>query len=165
MSKATLATEFERAEDSPGFLLWQLSNKWQARQRAALKPYGLTHVQFVLLATLTFAVGKRTFTQKQLADYARTDVMMTSQVVRKLEQRGLLWRQLSKLDARAFTVNPTPRGIELANQAVTAVEAVDHDFFALVGNELPNLLGMMRKLLTCSPNFVVSATEPTGHPD
>lgn len=80
MSNSKLATGFERAEDSPGFLFWQLSNKWQATQRAALKPLGLTHVQFVLLATLTFASNKNTFTQKQLAEYAQ----MTSQVVRKL---------------------------------------------------------------------------------
>ena len=42
------------ADDSPGFLLWQVTNKWQAAQRAALKPFGLTHVQFVLLASLTW---------------------------------------------------------------------------------------------------------------
>ena len=40
--------------DSPGFLLWQVTNRWQQAQRAALKPYGLTHVQFVVLASLTY---------------------------------------------------------------------------------------------------------------
>lgn len=147
MTKPALATEFERAEDSPGLLLWQLSNKWQAAQRAALKPHGLTHVQFVLLATLTFASGKNTFTQKQLADYAETDVMMTSQVVRKLEQKGLVQRELSKLDGRAFTLNPTPKGTTLANQAVKAVEAVDKDFFVAAGDKLPVLVALMRQLV------------------
>ena len=51
-----LATEYEAAEDSPGLLLWQVTNRWQSAQRAALKPLGLTHVQFVLLASLVLSL-------------------------------------------------------------------------------------------------------------
>jgi hypothetical protein len=32
----SLGTEFTAAEDSPGLLLWQVTNRWQAAQRAAL---------------------------------------------------------------------------------------------------------------------------------
>lgn len=147
MSKTRLATEFQRAEDSPGLLLWQLSNKWQAKQRAALKTFGLTHVQFVLLATLTHAVDRSSFTQKQLAEYAQTDVMMTSQVIRKLEQKGLVLREPSKLDGRAFMLHPTPAGMQLANRAVKKVEEVDRLFFTAVGPELSSLVKMMRQLI------------------
>jgi len=45
------------------------------------------NVQFVLLATLTYATGKNGFNQKQLAEYAQIDVMMTSQVVKKLKHK------------------------------------------------------------------------------
>ena len=147
MSKTRLATEFEQADDSPGLLLWQLSNKWQAKQRAALKPFGLTHVQFVLLATLTYTADESSFTQKQLAEYAQTDVMMTSQVIRKLEQKGLVQRKPNKLDGRAFALNPTPMGIELANRAVKKVEEVDRHFFEAIGPDLSNLVKMMRQLV------------------
>jgi DNA-binding MarR family transcriptional regulator len=147
MSSTKLASEFDHANDSPGLLLWQLSNKWQARQRAALKPFGLTHVQFVLLATLTYTAGEHSFTQKQLAEYAQTDVMMTSQVIRKLEQKGLVLRELSKQDGRAFTVHPTPAGITLVNKAVKAVEAVDKAFFSAAGTELALLTNIMRQLV------------------
>lgn len=142
-----LETEFERAEDSPGLLLWQLSNKWQAQQRAALKPFELTHVQFVLLATLTFAAGKRTFTQKQLADYIQADVMMTSQVLRRLEQKGLVERMPSEADGRAFTLKPTTQGVALANRAVKAVEKVDRDFFGAIGNDSSKMIVMMQRLI------------------
>jgi hypothetical protein len=37
-------------EDSPGFLLWHVTLRWQREIAAALAPLGLTHVQFVLLA-------------------------------------------------------------------------------------------------------------------
>ena len=39
---------------SPGFLLWHLTLAWQRAVTAALEPLGLTHVQFVLLATAWF---------------------------------------------------------------------------------------------------------------
>jgi hypothetical protein len=38
-------------DTSPGFLLWRLTLRWQREIAAALDPLGLTHVQFVLLAT------------------------------------------------------------------------------------------------------------------
>lgn len=143
-----LATEFERAEDSPGLLLWRLSNKWQAQQRAALKSFNLTHAQFVLLATLTYAAKE--LTQRQLAEYAATDVMMTSQLVRKLEQKGLVKRDSSKLDGRANTLRPTQAGVELVNQAVKAVESVDREFFSVAGEELPRFIQVMQQLANSS---------------
>ena len=45
-----LDTAFADPEESTGLLLWQVTNRWQAAQRAALQPFGLTHVQFVLTA-------------------------------------------------------------------------------------------------------------------
>ena len=68
-------------------LLWQVTNRWQAAQRAALKPYGLTHVQFVVLASLTWLAADGPVTQKALADHAALDPMMTSQVLRTLEEQ------------------------------------------------------------------------------
>ena len=37
--------------DSPGFLLWHATLRWQRTMAEALEPLGLTHVQFVLLAS------------------------------------------------------------------------------------------------------------------
>ncbi len=58
---------------APRLLLWQVTNRWQAAQRAALKPFGLTHVQFVLLASLAWLDVEGPVTQKQLADHAVAD--------------------------------------------------------------------------------------------
>ena len=94
-----LASEHAGADQSPGLLLWQVTNRWQAAQRAALKPFDLTHVQFVLLASLTWLDSDGPVTQKQLATHAATDAMMTSQVLRALERRGLIRRQPHPGDA------------------------------------------------------------------
>ena len=52
-----LRTGFDSAEESTGLLLWQVTNRWQAAQRAVLQPFGLTHVLFVLAAALSWLGG------------------------------------------------------------------------------------------------------------
>jgi DNA-binding MarR family transcriptional regulator len=137
--RAGLATAHADADDSTGLLLWQVTNRWQAAQRAALKPFGLTHVQFVLLASLTWLAGTRPdrdhpVTQADLATHAATDPMMTSQVLRTLEARTLIHRGAHPGDARARSLTVTKAGADLANRANVAVEACDAIFFAPLGS-------------------------------
>jgi hypothetical protein len=40
------------AEPTPGYLVWRLSMKWRVAVDRALAPLGLTHAQYVLLASL-----------------------------------------------------------------------------------------------------------------
>ncbi len=128
-----LATGFDRADDSTGLLLWQVTNRWQAAQRATLKPFELTHVQFVLLASLTWLATHGAVTQRALADHAATDPMMTSQVLRALEARGLVARLAHPDDRRAMLVSVTDSGASLVNRAIGAVERCDAEFFGLLG--------------------------------
>ena len=124
-----LATKFEDEAESTGLALWRVTNRWQAAQRATLAPFDLTHVQFVLLASLTWLDAEPP-TQKELAAHAGTDPMMTSQVLRALETKGLVERLPHPTDGRARLLSVTLAGRELANRAVVAVEACDAAFFA-----------------------------------
>jgi DNA-binding MarR family transcriptional regulator len=142
----SLATRHASADESPGLLLWQVGNRWQAAQRAALKPFELTHVQFVLLATLTYLEDAGPVTQKALADLAVTDPMMTSQVLRTLESRALIHRPAHPTDRRARAVAVTEAGRQLANRAVVAVEECDAAFFAGLGDDLAAFTGALRTL-------------------
>jgi DNA-binding MarR family transcriptional regulator len=145
-----LATEFDDAQDSPGLLLWQVTNRWQAAQRAALKPVGLTHVQFVLLASLSWLDVEGPVTQKLLADHTAADAMMTSQVLRALEERGLVLRKPHPDDKRARALTVTEEGRALANRAVVVVEACDRAFFSAVGEDVGRLSGLLRRLASPS---------------
>jgi len=146
MVERRLDSEHGAAQDSPGFLLWQVTNRWQAAQRAALKPLGLTHVQFVLLASLTWLESEGPITQRQLADHAATDPMMTSQVLRALQARGLVTRSPHPDDGRAQMLAVTPSGEALANRAVVAVERCDRGFFGPLGSGVPGFTGSLRTL-------------------
>ena len=130
-----LETSFNEPSDNPGFLLWRVTNAWQRQIRASLEPLDLTHVQFVLLASLAW-LSKTTpnIPQVLLAQHANTDIMMTSQVVRTLERKHYLKRHSDPKDARSKLLCITPAGLALVNQAVKAVEAVDQRFFLNLEN-------------------------------
>ena len=99
---------------SLGFLLWHLTLAWQRAVTAVLEPLGLTHVQFVLLAcTWWLSRQGQVPNQLQLARQAGTDVKMTSQVVRRLEAKGLLDRQVDPGDSRARRLRLTAKGQRL----------------------------------------------------
>ncbi|MFI7132850.1 MarR family winged helix-turn-helix transcriptional regulator [Nonomuraea sp. NPDC050153] len=122
-----------KPEQSPGFLLWHVTLRWQRDVVAALAPLDLTHVQFVLLASAWWLNSHGDDpNQLALARHAGTDVKMTSQVLRKLEAKGLIERQVDPVDTRAKRLRVTERGAELAQRAVAVVEAVDARFFEIV---------------------------------
>lgn len=116
---------------SPGFLLWQVTNRWQRSVIAALRPLGLTHVQFVLLASVWWLSrnGDSLPTQREVAGHASTDPMMTSQVLRTLERRGFVTRERDPRDGRVWRLAITASGTQLAEQAIEVVEAADQAFF------------------------------------
>jgi DNA-binding MarR family transcriptional regulator len=129
---------------SPGFLLWHLTLAWQRAIAAVLEPLGLTHVQFVLLACAWWLSRQgQVPNQLQLARQAGTDVKMTSQVVRRLEAKGLLDRHVDPGDSRARRLHLTAKGQRLARRAIAAVEQADARFFGAEADALTALLQHM----------------------
>lgn len=125
----------EQPEQSPGFLLWHVTLGWQRDVTAALRPLGLTHVQFVLLATAWWlnTHGEQP-SQVELAGAAGTDVKMASQVIRALERKGLISRETSAADTRIRRLGVTNAGAALAPQAIDAVESVDRALLGRLSN-------------------------------
>ena len=125
----------DKAEDSSGFLLWQVTNLWQREIKKALEPYGLTHSQFVLMASIHWlTLQQQEVTQIVLSAHTKIDPMTTSTVLRTLQQKGFLQRKEHSTDTRAKTVALTEAGIEIIKKAVVTVEAFDKSFFASLGN-------------------------------
>nr|WP_279589005.1 MarR family transcriptional regulator [Amycolatopsis granulosa] len=116
-----------------------------------MAPLGLTHVQFVLLATTWWMnTHGEVPNQLTLAGRAGTDVKMASQVLRKLEDKDLIRREVDRADTRAKRLRTTARGAELAREAVERVEGVDGAFFRSVP-DTGALIGMLRTLAAAGP--------------
>jgi DNA-binding MarR family transcriptional regulator len=116
---------------SPGFHLWNASLKWTSEVARALGPLGLTHTQFFLLGAVSWLTKTQGVppNQRAVAEFAKLDKVMTSQVTRALETNGLLVRESDPLDSRAWLVSVTPRGQRLFTEAVGRMREVDQRFF------------------------------------
>lgn len=136
--------------DSPGFLLWHATLRWQRAIATVLAPLDLTHVQFVLLACAWWLNTHGEYpNQLALARQAGTDVKMTSQVLRTLESKGLIEREVDPADTRARRLRVTSSGAELAPRAIVAVEEADAQFFQPV--PLDDALALLRSLAHPEP--------------
>jgi DNA-binding MarR family transcriptional regulator len=72
--------------------------------------------------------------------------MMTSQVTRKLETRGLLERALDPTDSRARRLRLTAPGRALVSRALADVEAADEEYFSALGPERDAFVRALRTL-------------------
>lgn len=141
---------FKKAEDSPGFLLWQLTNQWQQQQRKALRPLGLTHPQFVALAGVLWlsSIHKQEVSQIQVAEFTRIDKMMMSDLVQTLLQKKLIERHRHPEDKRAYSLTLTRRGHTLTLKAIPLVEDIDASFFTKKTTGLNQLVNILNERLT-----------------
>src|SRR4029077_16422814 len=80
-----------RPEDSVGFRLKLALHAWTRQLDAALRPLGVTHVQFIALAAIEiFGERGETPSQVRIAAATQFDVMMISKILRRLESRGYI---------------------------------------------------------------------------
>lgn len=129
--------KFKSPEDSPGYLLGQLTLLWQRKQKKVLDPLNLTQTQFMLLAALGWLSREsENVTQVDIANQGNADRMMVSKVLRTLEEKQFISRQEHPTDTRAKVIKLTGEGADVLQTALTAVEHADIDFFSVLGCDL-----------------------------
>ncbi len=139
----------EGPKQSPGFLLWHISTSWRSNIEATLKTLDLTHPQFVVLATTGWLTRNGDLvTQVAIGKMAGLDPNTNSQILKGLEQKGLIKRDPSS-DGRAKNVSLTPKGSQILSSAMPAVEQIDAKFFnRLKKSEISVLSKMFQKLMS-----------------
>lgn len=139
---------FEKAEDSSGFLLWQVTTLWQRGIKKALEKHNITHAQYVLLASLLWlSQSEQHVMQIDLSNHSKIDPMTTSTVLRTLQGKGFIARKEHFSDTRAKTVALTSEGTELVKLAIVTVEQFDKDFFSLLGEQIPTFNRHLLKII------------------
>lgn len=129
--------QFDSPNDSPGYLLGQVTMLWQRKQKRVLDPLDLTHTQFVLLASLAWlSKTSHSVTQVDIARQSNADRMMVSKVLRTLENKGFITRHEHETDTRAKIIRLTTKGQNVLQAALTSVEDADHEFFSALGTDL-----------------------------
>src|SRR5260370_9025001 len=104
-----------------GSLVWRLSMKWRAAVDRAVAPLGLTHAQFVVLASLYGLARRGTRpSQRELADFTGLEPVYVSRLAKALESSGMINRTDAPHDPRPVRLTLTDHGVDIAVQAVAA---------------------------------------------
>ncbi|MBN2893709.1 MAG: MarR family transcriptional regulator [Bacteroidales bacterium] len=140
--------QFKKPEESPGFLLAQVTTLWQRKQKKVLDPLKLTLTQFVLLSALAWLSKENdSVTQVDIANLSNTDRMMVSKVLRTLEAKKFLTRQEHNIDTRAKIIKLTKEGFEVLQKAIIEVERADFEFFSVLEDNLSTFNKEMLRLI------------------
>ncbi|MGK6351626.1 MarR family winged helix-turn-helix transcriptional regulator [Parapedobacter sp. DT-150] len=139
---------FKSPEESPGYLLGQLTLLWQRKQKKVLDPLNLTPTQFILLCSIAWLSNQReNITQVDIANLSNFDRMMVSKVLRTLQAKKLVTRREHDTDTRAKIVTLTASGKKTLQIALTKIENADIEFFSSIGKKLTDLNFNMQKLI------------------
>src|SRR5690554_4049256 len=131
--------KFKSPSESPGYLLGQVTMLWQRKLKKVLDFLNLTQTQFVLLAALAWlSKNNNAVTQVDIANQSNADRMMVSKVLRTLQDKKFISRQEHETDTRAKIVKLTNDGAKVLQQALTAVENADIEFFSVLESSLPS---------------------------
>lgn len=130
--------KFKSPNDSPGYLLGQVTMLWQRKLKKVLDPLNLTQTQFVLLAALGWlSKTNENVTQIDIANQSNSDRMMVSKVLRTLQEKKFISREEHRTDTRAKVIKLTNEGTAILQNALSAVENADIEFFSTLENNLP----------------------------
>ncbi|GAA1400166.1 MarR family transcriptional regulator [Kitasatospora putterlickiae] len=116
-----MSSAAERA--TAGSLVWRLSMKWRVAVDRAVAPLGLTHAQYVLMASLYgLSRSGEQPSQRRLADRAGLEPLYVSKLARTLEAAGLLARTRDPHDPRAMRLALTEQGLDVTRRAIVVIQ-------------------------------------------
>ncbi len=141
-----LAARVQAPHEGHGALLERVATEWQLQLRSALAPLDLTHAQFRLLVTTAWLNTRSTAVrQSDISVHANADAVMTSEVLRTLEARGLLTRVPHPTDRRAKAIAVTEAGGLLADRAMRLADATERRFFETGTSDFGALAKALKK--------------------
>jgi DNA-binding MarR family transcriptional regulator len=139
----SLSSIFDKMNESPGYYMMMVFNKWDRGISGVLDSYDSTRTQMELLVCMVKLMkGGQPVTQKDVVNFARRDKNTVSEVMRTLEKKGYITRATSAGDLRAKAVILTDKGFRLVEKAAGEVLLFDERFFPDDGDnkELKRLL-------------------------
>jgi len=108
--------------------------KWRVAVDRALAPVGLTHAQYVMLASLYgMERAGQVPSQRELADYTGLEALYVSKLARSLDADGLIQRTRDAVDTRTMRLELTDQGRETIQPAIAEVAGLLDKLLAPLG--------------------------------
>ncbi len=134
----------DHLNQSPLHLLHRVSQRASDRFAELVPVPDLTPRQFAVLAAVAHNEG---LSQTALVAATGIDRSTLADIVRRMLRKGLLTRQRTKSDARAYAIQLTAEGRATLTRAMPAASSADNDVLAPLGlQDRQAFIGMLRKL-------------------
>jgi len=114
--------------------------------RPVLEPMGLTHPQYLVMLALW---GQAPLSVKSLSSLLQLDPGTLSPLLKRLEAGGLLTRHRDTHDERLLSVELTPKGVALREQALNVPPAIV-DRLGMSVDELETLHRALTRVIAAS---------------
>lgn len=124
-------------------LLFELLLLLRGQVEAVASSHGLSSAQFLVLRSLDSPRAMR-----ELAGALRCDASNITGIIDRLEQRGLVERQVARDDRRVKHIIVTPEGERLRDQLQRQLIERSPAVTALTAGERYALVGLLRRLMT-----------------
>jgi len=131
-----------------GFVLWKVFHQYQREIDRALLPLDLTHLQFTTLTlTAWLAQDGKSVTLTALVHHSQIHKVQLSQMLKALEQKGMVSRSTNETDVRSKDITVTRAGLQSMRRALPVVIDVQRRLFGEAGMPGGNLLKTFHSVL------------------
>lgn len=137
------------------YMVKRLELAIRARMDVALRPFGLSTVQFTALTALRARDG---LSSAQLARRSFVTPQTMNEMVHSLERRGLIARRQAPGNRRVLLLTLTDSGQELLAQCDPLVEAIEREMLAAIPT---GQHGLLRQSLDLGYAALAEGTLPT----
>jgi DNA-binding MarR family transcriptional regulator len=131
-------------EQFAGFLIWQLSNKWEKFVNQKLKAFNTNQGEcFHLIAILQLSPKLSEVTQVDIANVTGGSIMNTSKILKSLEQKQWITRERAS-DPRAKKIAVTAAGFLISVEMANVLQAANAQFYSL--QHTPELISALQQI-------------------
>lgn len=130
-----------------GYKLWLGAQNWQREFNSLLRPYGLTHAQYMILSYIVWADQKwklAKWSQNKLAKKLWLNAMMVSNVLRALEAKWFVTRTTNP-KSTASIISSTPAANKLIKEVEPLIKKFEKDVFKSVGPDFKDDINTLSK--------------------
>lgn len=138
----------DQPSNHSGYLIWQLANIRQRVINTELKQFDLTYPQFIVLSGIHWLNrNNNSVNQVKLIQFTKMDKSVVSNVLRNLEKREIVVREVDPIDTRAKTLKLNDAGQESLTLALDVIKRVDASFFNSKIDGISDLNKILQQLI------------------
>lgn len=140
----SLPIDTPNPENFAGFLIWQLSNKWEKYVNQKLKKFNINQGEcFHLISILQLCKKLDEVTQVDIAQVTGGSIMNTSKILKSLEKKQWITRQTAS-DSRAKKVTITEAGIAISIDVAKVLGEANQSFYSM--NHSQDFIATLQKI-------------------